>query len=295
MTGRNKFLLYTLIGLLGGAASFCVVDMVLRLQTQFPSYLMYNLVLGASFGILLGSFLGSIEGIVHSNKRKIFSGILVGIIVGALGGILGVNLGQSLLLTLLSKTGMNGSAGIFGSLFIRALSWAIMGLFIGMVEGIRARSGVKILYGLLGGLLGGFVGGIILELLNQYLSSLSLARFLGLFVLGGMIGVFYAIMERNFSPGVFRVLNGSLKGKKLALNQRKLTIGYSVKNDLALPGYDDVEKLHAVVTVKGDQVTLEPFRNVYTLIINDQEETKKILKYHDVIRIGEARFLYEVK
>jgi len=295
MKSRNKFVLYAVIGLIGGAASFAAVDLVMRFQESFSSYLSFNLVLGASFGILLGAFLGSAEGIVQTNRHKILTGIVVGIIVGSIGGILGVYFGQSLLLSLLEKRSAEGGVNPLSSLIFHALSWAIMGSFVGMVEGIRARSGIKIFYGLLGGLLGGIFGGLILEALSQAMSGYVTARLLGLLALGGMIGVFYAILERNFTPGVLRVLNGSLKGKKLALNQRKLTIGYSSRNDLALPGYDKVEKLHAVITVKGDQVNLEPFRHVYPLLINDKKEQQATLKYHDVIRIGEARFLYEVK
>lgn len=295
MKSGNKFLLYAVIGLIGGAASFAAVDLIMRFQESFSSYLIFNLVLGASFGILIGACLGSAEGIVQTNRHKILTGIIVGVVVGAIGGILGVYFGQSLLLSLLEKRAAEGAVNPVSSLIFHALSWAIMGLFIGMVEGIRARSGIKILYGMLGGLLGGIFGGLILEALSQAMSGYVAARLLGLLALGGMIGIFYAILERNFTPGVLRVLNGSLKGKKLALNQRKLTIGFSPRNDLALPGYKDVEKLHAVITVRGDQVNLEPFRHVYSLYVNDMEEQETTLKYHDVIRIGDARFLYEVK
>ncbi|MDA3852152.1 MAG: FHA domain-containing protein [Spirochaetaceae bacterium] len=295
MTSRGKFVLYALIGLLGGAASFATVDLLLRFQESFSSYLSFNLLLGASFGIMLGVFLGSAEGIVHSNRHKVLTGILVGVLVGALGGILGVHYGQSLLLSLLSRSSYQDSLPLGLSLFFRALSWSVMGILIGMVEGIRARSGIKIFYGMLGGLFGGFLGGILLELINHFSRSYALSRLLGMLVLGSLIGVFYAILERNFTPGVFRVLNGSLKGKKLALNQRKLTVGFSNRNDLALNGYNGVEKLHSVITVRGDQVQILPFRNAYTIMVNDEKVDQAVLKYHDVIAVGDARFLFEVK
>lgn len=285
MTESAKIGLYTGIGVIGGLAAFALVGIVTFLQESFGSYLLYNIVVGASFGLAIGAVLGSAEGIVHGNKHKIISGLIFGSVTGIVGGIVGVFFGQSLLLRF-TVSGEELSP-MFAAL-IQALCWMVMGMFVSMGEGIRSKSGLKVTYGIIGGLVGGFLGGFALEILTS--------RLLGLIILGGAITFFYALLEKNFSRGVLRVLNGEMKGRKLALNQRTLTVGTAPGNDLALHNYEKIEeKCHAVFSVKNDGVTLEPFSHRYDVYVNDEKIQKAKLKYEDVIRIGEARFLYEVK
>jgi hypothetical protein len=285
VTEQGKMGLYTGIGVLGGLAAFALVGIVAMLKESFGSYLLFNIVMGSCFGLAIGAVLGSAEGIVHGNKKKIISGLILGALTGIAGGVVGVFLGQSLLLKM---TAIKGEMAPLLAALIQALCWMIMGMFVSMGEGFRSRSGHKLLYGVLGGMAGGLLGGFVLEVLTS--------RLLGLIILGGSITFFYALMEKNFSRGVLRVLNGPMKGKKLALNQRALTVGQGDKNDLALIGYRDVEeKCHAVIHVKSDQTVIEPFSHRYEVFVNDTKIQKTILKYEDVIRIGDARFLYEVK
>ena len=285
MTESGKIGLYSAIGAIGGLCAFALVSLISLLQENFGSYLLYNIVMGACFGLAIGAVLGSAEGIVHGNKQKIITGLLYGTLTGVAGGIVGVFLGQSLLLKFDRSL---GEVPLLVSALIQALCWMIMGMFVALSEGIRSRSGLKLVYGILGGLAGGLLGGFVLEILTS--------RLAGLIILGASITFFYALMEKNFSRGVLRVLNGPLKGKKLALNQRKLTLGCGQGNDFALIGYRDVEeKCHAVITVRSDGVILEPFSHRYDVFVNDGKTQKSKLKYEDVIRIGEARFLYEVK
>ncbi len=285
MTESGKIGLYTAIGAIGGLCAFALVSLISLMKESFGSYLIFNIVMGACFGLAIGAVLGSAEGIVHGNRQKILSGLLYGTLTGIAGGIVGVFLGQSLLLRFDRAM---GDAPLIISALIQALCWMIMGMFVSLGEGLRSRSGLKLTYGLLGGLTGGLLGGFLLEILTS--------RLAGLVILGAAITFFYALMEKNFSRGVLRVLNGPLKGKKLALNQRKLTLGQGQGNDFALIGYDGVEeKCHAVISVRSDGAVLEPFSHRYDVYVNDEKTQKAVLKYEDVIRIGEARFLYEVK
>lgn len=285
MRESKKMGLYTLIGGIGGMAAYSLVGLVILMKEEFSSYLVYNLLLGSLFGIMIGAGLGSAEGIVHGNKKKIISGLFWGALTGMLGGLVGVFLGQSILMELV---GLSKTQGTLISLLFYSLSWMIMGMFVSLGEGIRSKSGRKLLYGLLGGAVGGLLGGILMEWLTS--------SFLGLLFLGSSITFFYAVFEKNFSKGVLRVLNGPMKGKKLALNQKTLTIGQGDGNDFALRNYEDIiEKCHAVLHVKPDGVQIEPFSHRYAVYVNDETVQKSKLRYEDVIRIGSARFLYEVK
>lgn len=293
MTTKARVFFYCLIGAIGGAICAVTMEILFNFQSLFTQYSAFYLVAGALYGLILGIFLGTAEGIVHSNRRKIVTGIIAGSIVGIIGGIVGTLLGQSLILQLASY--FDYSKPIL-KILIKAVGWIIPALFIGMAEGIRSLSLVKILYGLLGGAIGGFFGGLFMESASILFNSITWGRFAGFIVLGLAILFFFSLLEKRFSKGVFRILNGPLKGKKMALNQRKLTLGKTEKNDFALKKYEEIERLHAVVLVRHSIVSISPFRAAYGLYVNDEKVDDSIeLKYEDVIRIGNARFLYEVK
>ena len=107
----------------------------------------------------------------------------------------------------------------------RAIGWAVLGVFVGAGEGVRAASLKKIAVGVLGGLVGGLVGGFALEYAALLFPQLAYPRLLGFLILGLAIGVFYGLVERGLSFGVLRLLTGPLKGKEFLLNQRRMNIG----------------------------------------------------------------------
>jgi hypothetical protein len=73
----------------------------------------------------------------------------------------------------------------------RAVGWAVLGLFVGVGEGVRAASLKKAAVGALGGLIGGLAGGFPPEYAALLFPKLAYPRLLGFLILGLAIGVFY--------------------------------------------------------------------------------------------------------
>ena len=138
----------------------------------------------------------------------------LGALVGCVGGAFGALVGQAAL-------------WLFGGIFFlsyrnlqwvglpvsRAIGWAVLGIFVGAAEGVRALSPKKIAVGVLGGLLGGMVGGFALEYSRLLLPGFALFRLLGLVILGLAIGFFYGLIEQGMSFGVLRILTGSSRAR----------------------------------------------------------------------------------
>ena len=289
----RKFMLCSL-GILGGIASWAVMETLLQLQSGFPGFILFSIVQGMVLGGILGASFGSAEGIFLHEKNRLISGIITGVLSGIIGGALGFVLGQAALFLL--GTYFFTSYGNFQTFALplsRTIGWIILGMFVGMSPGFHSRSAKKISVGLLGGILGGLTGGLVLEYSHYFIHEIILARFVGLLLLGFFIGLFYSFLEKSLSPGVIRVLNGALKGKEFIINQRRLKVGSSPRNDIILSGYDDVEEHHATITIMKGQVFLEKNSQKTLLLVNEDPETKTQLKYEDVIRIGSARFFYK--
>ena len=289
-------LVFGLIGLLGGLAAWPISEVLLAGQSGFPSFLIFTVCLGAVFGAIMGGFLGSSEGITLSIRSKIGPGMITGALVGIVGGIIGFLIGQGVLL-FISEIVLHSNKSLrsIGVPISRVASWTFLGMFIGIVEGVRAVSWAKIKVGLLGGIVGGFLGGITLEGLGYLFPDLLLSRLAGLMVLGLLIGIFYGLFEKGMSSGVLRLLNGKLKGKEYLLVQRKIKVGSSDKNDIHLEDYKKVEETHALLSVKKDNVFIKPASGQGRVMVNELKVEEQALKFEDVVQIGSAKFLFFYK
>jgi hypothetical protein len=294
MTTSVRRLIILALGFLAGVCVWPVAEVILFFQAGFPSYLVFLALLGAAFGAVMGVFFGSAEGITSRIKSRIPNGMLVGALVGLIGGAIGFLVGQAAL-------------WLIGELFIRsfsnfqwvvlpvsrAIGWAVLGIFVGAVEGIRAVSPKKILVGILGGFVGGLAGGFALEYSRLLIPQLALSRLIGLVILGLAIGLFYGLIEQGMAFGIIRILTGELKGKEFLLNQGKMRIGKSRRNEVALPTYADLADHQAQIKIVKGDVVLTNLEPKLPMLVNEQKVQEQRLKLGDVIKIGSAKIFFK--
>lgn len=294
MSSSSKRFIICAIGFLGGVAAWPAAEVLLFYQASFPSYLIFSLVQGSAIGFFLGAFFGSAEGIISSERTRGIKGILTGASVGLAGGAIGMLIGQAVLFILKTTFFTSYKSFNFAGLHLaRILGWAFMGIFLGMIEGIRSLSGRKMSVGMLGGFTGGLLGGTIYEYASFLLPDLFFTRLVSFALFGLLIGFFYSLIEHRLSPGILRILNGPLKGKEFFINQRRLKIGTLEKNDICLKGYKEVAEKHAVIRFKKDDVYIEGSKEGTPVFVNDKRVKSRILKYEDVLRIGSAKFFFK--
>jgi len=294
MTTVTSRFIFLALGFLGGLAAWPAAEVILSFQGGFPSYLAFLTLLGAVVGALMGAFFGAAEGITSRIKKRIPSGLLLGALVGCVGGALGALVGQAALwliggVFLLSYRNMQWVVLPVS----RAIGWAVLGVFVGAGEGVRALSPKKIAVGVLGGVLGGIVGGFALEYSRLLLPGFAFFRLVGLVILGLAIGLFYGLIEQGMSFGVLRILAGELKGKEFLLSERRVRIGRSPRNEIALPSYDDLADLQADIRVKKGEPVITNLDDRVAMLINEEKTQERRLKLGDVIKIGSARIFYK--
>lgn len=278
MTITIKRVLFCCIGFLAALVVWPVTELVLYNQGRFYSYMTFSLLQGAIFAMILGAFFGSIQGILSKNSYFLKWGLIIGGCTGLIGGALGGLIGQKTLFIL----GENDE-----SIYIsRAIGFSVLGIFVGITEGLRAKSLKKVTVGFLGGLLGGFIGGFLME----YLKS---SRLLGIMIFTTLIGLFYALIEKKLSLGKLRVLNGKLKTKEFNIGQRVTKIGSSECCDINLTDYDGLEDNHITIIEKNGELYVTKSLGSYSLIINDQKVDSHILKYEDVIKLGSLKLFFK--
>jgi len=294
MTTIVRRLIILTLGLLGGAAAWPLAEGVLFFQGGFPSYLAFLSLLGALIGLVMGAFFGAAEGITSRIKNRIPRGMLVGAAVGCIGGAVGALAGQAALWLIGGAFLLSYRDLTWVVLPVsRAIGWAVLGIFVGAGEGARARSPKKILVGVIGGLVGGLLGGAALEYSRLLMPHFALFRLLGLVILGIAVGLFYGLIEEGMSYGVLRILAGELKGKEYLLNQRRMRIGRSARNEIALPGYSDLADVQADIRIRKGEPVLANLESKNPVLVNEEKVTERKLKFGDVLKIGSAKIFYK--
>ncbi len=294
MTTMVRRLIILALGILAGLCVWPVAELILYFQAGFPSYFVFLALLGAAFGALMGVFFGTAEGVTSRIKSRIPQGMLLGAVVGLIGGAAGFLAGQAAL-WLIGELFMR-SYGNFQWVVLpisRAIGWAVLGIFVGAVEGIRAMSAKKILVGILGGFLGGLAGGFALEYSRLLIPLIALSRLIGLVILGLAIGLFYGLIEQGMAFGIIRILTGDLKGKEFLLNQGRMRIGKSRRNEVALPTYADLADRQAQLKVVKGDVVLTNLEPKLPMLVNEQKVQEQRLKLGDVIKIGSAKIFFK--
>jgi hypothetical protein len=293
MTTLARRLIILALGLLAGICVWPLVETVLYFQGSFSSYRTFLPLLGAVTGAVMGAFFGAAEGITSRVKSRLANGMLLGAAVGLAGGALGFLAGQAVLW--LTGNLILRSYRDFQFVVLpvsRAVGWAVLGVFVGAVEGVRAGSPKRILVGVLGGLVGGLLGGLVLEYSRLVLPRIAWSRLAGLVVLGLAIALFYGLIERGMSFGVLRVLTGPLKGKEFLVNQGRMRIGRSRRNEIALADYGDLADVQARIRVRRGDVVISNAEPRVPLLVNEQRAQEKTLRLGDVVKLGSARFYY---
>jgi len=215
--------------------------------------------------LLAGAFIGGFIGYLVVSVEAIRDGALVriarlgtyGVVLGAIGGAIGMLVGDQV------NYALNALLGnyFFVAMVARGLGWMVLGVAIGMSEGIAAKSLGKFSYGTLGGLIGGFIGGCLFGLC-YFLAVQNLegtnywSNALGLVILGACIGSLSALVQAVFQPASVKVLRGWQEGREYPLERPASLLGRDEHADIALFRDMKVEKKHAIIQREGNRFLL---------------------------------------
>ena len=191
---------------------------------------------GALIGGSIGFMINASEAFRDGAWAKLARTATWGALAGSAGGAIGLLVGEAVL------TRFQG--GLIG----RAVSWSILGLGIGVSQGLAYRSIQRLQFGLIGGGIGGFVGGFLFEALRARLGNrYDLSQGLGMVMLGGGLGLGLALVEQVFGRVWVQVMNGRQEGRSYLIAGRRSTLGLDERADVGLFGDPSVARKHAEI------------------------------------------------
>jgi hypothetical protein len=291
-----RILFFGLIGMISGMLAWPCAELVLYVQSSFPTLLLFNAALGLTIGLFMGGCFGTAEGIIARSREKAMKGVCTGLVLGAAGGLAGFIAGQAALLfigtTFFFSTKNYEQIGFPLS---RAIGWAVFGIFVGTTEGIRSGSSSKVRNGVIGGFIGGILGGLGVEYIRYLSPAGPYARLVGFFTLGFMIGIFCGFIENRLTRASLLLLNGKNRGREYLLTQKTTRVGESDKTEVELHGYGGVAPVHAMIRKEGGGYTLTDAGAKKGIWVNDSKTGEMKLKDGDVLRVGDAQFRFTVR
>jgi hypothetical protein len=263
---------------------------------------------GALIGGCIGYLVVSVEAIRDGALIRIARLATYGVVLGAIGGAVGMFVGDAVkyfltsVLIDLKIIGESDAVNVMVEMLTRGLGWTILGIAIGMSEGLAARSLGKFSYGTLGGALGGFLGGCLFGLFyyiafQSQLGSSYWANALGLVILGACIGSLSALVQAVFQPASVKVMRGWQEGREYPLEKAQSLLGRDEHADIALFRDMNVEKKHALVKRVGLRFVLinnsAPAK--FTLVNDQPVPQSQELHDGDRIQLGNVLLRFQAR
>src|SRR2546425_182383 len=131
---RERLVLFTGAGFLGGLAGWAAAEPLAALGNVYLRALLH----GAVIGVFVGAFIGAIEGPSAGHKNQTWQGVKLGGLAGLVGGGSGLLMGEL-------------AFDLFGGLGGRVIGWAVFGLAAGLGGGWGGRSFARLRHGGMGG------------------------------------------------------------------------------------------------------------------------------------------------
>jgi hypothetical protein len=258
MSKARQIYYNAVFGAIGGLLGWLVVGSVSTGGWNiWPAYAF----VGAGIGLFIGGMTGAVEGaVIKQSIPRAIIGTLAGAVVGTISGLLGLLLGEA------------GFLLLGGGLLGRSLGWLLLGLFLGIGEGVVSRSMRRASYGAVGGTLAGAIGGLIYEGMTQaFLQRSDMVQMvvgaLGLILIGACLGSIIPLTIFVVARGTLYVRSGKREGLAKEIVD-VVTLGSYDGCEVYLPGDPAIAPKHARIYRKGGQFFIEDLGSASGTYVN---------------------------
>jgi hypothetical protein len=196
--------------------------------------------------IPIGGGISLASGLTNPQIPNLVKRLLLGFAGGLVGGLLGSLLGACIF-------GVLQSIPVLGFLG-RIMGWTLIGMGIGVTEGIFDRNLKKIRNGLIGGGIGGFLAGLFFIPVSFVVGSPMSSRAVSFVLLGLCIGLAIGLAQVILKEAWLTVEAGFRPGRQMILGTDLVTMGTSEKASLIFIAYGakGVEPIHLKISKQPD-------------------------------------------
>jgi hypothetical protein len=246
----------------------------------------------------LGLFLGVGEGVFYGSRENTIRFGLIGASISIFIGFLSGYAAQYIYSTML-----NDETSDIASALIRGVAWSIMGLGVGIAVGLIRPERRRLLFCTLGGLAGGFLGGFLFNYVKYMVSVIDFgaddigtyARFVGIVVMGLLIGLGIGLLEQFAKQAWLKVIRGDFEGKEYLVFAGTTSIGNNGKNTIVLFKDKLVSPHHCDIVLEGSRYVLVDQGTTIGTVVNGVRTTRRVLQQGDAIAVGNSVLIFNTK
>ena len=278
----------TIAGAVGGLAGFILSEVIQNpdsptffgcvdeycssgdLMKQTAVWFMF-IIMG--LGLMLSATQGFREKNVEKSKANIFAALPGLIIGGLIAGAIAQKVYESML--------ENSDSYVVP----RTIAWGIAGGLGGLAVGIGFRSATRLRNSALGGLGGGLLGGLLFDQISSG-DSASQARFIGIVLIGLLMGLFIGLLDVASTDFYLEIASGEAKGLQFVLFDQSSIIGCARTVAVTLTKDPLITEQHVRATKNGNGLTIECLKNSSPVLINGQQTQNGNLLVGGTLQIG---------
>jgi hypothetical protein len=281
----GRFIYYcAVIGGFGAFLGWLVAELIFASALRQGSIGVFGVMTaGGIVGAAIGMGINLVAGTANAQWKVLLRRAVAGLVCGLIGGAVG---------------GLVGNVLFVYAKIPRSIGWLIMGLGIGVADGIYDRSKKKIRNGLIGGAVGGLVAGILFDLFPWIVGQMSglssssgmSSRATGFVVTGVSIGALIGLAHVVLKQAWLTVMDGYRTGRQLILTQEVTVLGRGDHLPLPFlgPANKDLDMEHlSILWQPSGSYVLEDHQTRLGTLVNNQPVTGPVpLKDGDIIRLG---------
>lgn len=252
---------------------------------------LFTSIIASSIGAIMGFGEGKYYGSSENARKYALKG--AGISLG-FGLVIGY-VAQIVYSNLLAQS----DTDLFASL-ARGLAWSLLGLSAGLGIGLVKPEKRRVIFTSVGGLFGGFFGGFLFNYVYEFFATSetdtgTFARFVGIIILGSLIGLGVGMLEQFAKSAWLKVVKGDFEGKEYLVFSGTTKIGNNQSNTIVLFKDKNVSANHCDIVRDGGKYVLIDLGSSSGTAVNGNRINKHILKKGDVIGIGNTLLVFNLK
>jgi hypothetical protein len=253
-----------------------------------------NLLFYGVCGMMIAVGLGVAEPVMDRNYQRALIVASIAALIGLFGGLI-VSLFVDHLYQWIAHSESLQHLGTKREILARAISWAVLGLFLSAAPGIALRNRKKLLIGLAGGLAGGLIGGLIFDPVMRLFEGEAISQLIAISAIGVIAGVATGWIENIAKSGWLKVDVGVIAGKQFVLYRNPTYIGSAPECQIFLFKDPRVGRRHAAVHIVPGGFEIEDLPLGGRTLVNGKAVSRSRLHTGDRVQVGSTTFVFQEK
>ncbi|MCE1245780.1 MAG: FHA domain-containing protein [Firmicutes bacterium] len=280
------------------------------LKDQSNEKNLWSLFIFPLLGALIGLFIGCADGLLSRTWMKAVKAGLIGMLIGAVGGVISMLIAgffYGIVGFFTEGAGMDpfkNTGAFLIQVVRRTVAWALLGMTMGLGQGVALKSKKLLLNGFIGGVIGALLGGLLFDPIDVLIlskgvmdpfRSADVSRMVGFTLTGAFVGLMIGIVEQISKDAWLIMTQGPITGKQFIIYKEITILGSSPNCEIYLFKDPEIDPEHAMIVKIHDGYVIKDNNSSTGLYVNNKKVRESKLRNGDKVQLGKTVFSFSEK